>query len=322
VPLFEAFDAPSRSLPVGTRSATTTPTQALSTLNGSFFNERAAALAARVAAEAGDDDSARARRAYELVLARAPTANELALARDYLAAEADAFAASDGAPLVVRLDVPPRVDAGYLGLLDGEDALLGPRDGWIALLGRWGSPYNGTRGVDDVRAPALLHATLRPLDLEARATVTLPAESAAGFLLRAAELGDEAGGLEVRLDLDAGDAVVLVHRAEDTIELARFPVVLAPGEPADVVVRLEGSELTVAVGGEALGSVEPVAVDEGAFGLRGLGEGAWFEGLTVTDLATGVTTALGPDDPGPPRMRALEALCLALLNLNELIYVD
>jgi len=31
---------------------------------------------------------------------------------------------------------------------------------------------------------------------------------------------------------------------------------------------------------------------------------------------------LAPDDPGPPRQRALEAFCLSLLNLNEFVYID
>jgi hypothetical protein len=63
-----------RSTPV--RFATTQPTQALGTLNGTFFNERAVALAARVRRECGDSLEARVRRTLHLVTGRPPTPAE------------------------------------------------------------------------------------------------------------------------------------------------------------------------------------------------------------------------------------------------------
>lgn len=64
-----------RSTPV--RFATTQPTQALGMLNGSFFNERARALADRVRKECGPGLEARVRRTLHLVTSRPPTAAEV-----------------------------------------------------------------------------------------------------------------------------------------------------------------------------------------------------------------------------------------------------
>ena len=64
-----------RSTPV--RFATTQPTQALGMLNGTFFNERAAALARRARREAGPSTEAQVRRVLQLVTTRPPTADDI-----------------------------------------------------------------------------------------------------------------------------------------------------------------------------------------------------------------------------------------------------
>jgi len=71
-PILEAFDLSEtdRSNPV--RFSTTQPTQALQMLNGRFLNEQAAALAARLQKEAGDDVKRQVRLALNLVADRPP----------------------------------------------------------------------------------------------------------------------------------------------------------------------------------------------------------------------------------------------------------
>ena len=67
------------------RSVTSTPIQKLFVLNSPFMIEQAKALADRLAKEAMDGgDEGRIQRAYELVFARKPTAEELRLGIEFL----------------------------------------------------------------------------------------------------------------------------------------------------------------------------------------------------------------------------------------------
>ncbi len=75
--VFGAFDCPDAGQSTATRSASTTPIQALNLFNSRFTLDQSNALAARVAREAGDDPAARIRRAWQLALTREPTTDEL-----------------------------------------------------------------------------------------------------------------------------------------------------------------------------------------------------------------------------------------------------
>jgi hypothetical protein len=77
-PVLLAFDAADKDASCPVRFATTVPTQSLTTLNGEFFHEQAALLAARVRREAGDDPARQVGHALSVVLSRAPTAAEVA----------------------------------------------------------------------------------------------------------------------------------------------------------------------------------------------------------------------------------------------------
>jgi hypothetical protein len=70
------FDAPDSNVTCSRRRTSNTPLQALNLLNDPVFFEAAQALAARVAAEAPADFAACVGRAFELCLARKPTARE------------------------------------------------------------------------------------------------------------------------------------------------------------------------------------------------------------------------------------------------------
>jgi len=78
------FDYPDANVHAEKRSVTTTPVQKLFMLNSSFMLEQAHALAARLTADPAESDAARVRRAYLLLYARAPTAEETQLAVEYL----------------------------------------------------------------------------------------------------------------------------------------------------------------------------------------------------------------------------------------------
>ena len=77
LPMFESFDLgeTDRSSPV--RFSTTQPTQALAMLNGTFLNDQAAVLAARLRREAGPDPASRVTLALRLTTSRTPTEQEV-----------------------------------------------------------------------------------------------------------------------------------------------------------------------------------------------------------------------------------------------------
>ena len=78
LPMMAAFDAGPFSESCPRRSSTTTPLQALSFMNGALVNEEAAQLAARIRREAGENRGVQIQRLFEVVLNRAPEAEESA----------------------------------------------------------------------------------------------------------------------------------------------------------------------------------------------------------------------------------------------------
>ena len=98
-----AFDAPNREVCTVTRGNTTTPLQALVTLNDVQFAEAARVLAARMLARAGDDE-ARLRWAFREVVSREPSDKEIAVARRTLARERQRYA-TDPARATAALQV-------------------------------------------------------------------------------------------------------------------------------------------------------------------------------------------------------------------------
>ncbi len=75
--VFGAFDCPDAGQSTALRRASTTPIQALNLFNSRFTLDQSEAFAARVKKESGDDIAKQIRRAYQLALNRAPSADEL-----------------------------------------------------------------------------------------------------------------------------------------------------------------------------------------------------------------------------------------------------
>ena len=121
-PMFDAFDAPDTQSACPQRIASTHALQALVMLNGDFAVGRAQALAARVCREAGPSRDERIERAYSIVLARSPRPNEIALARDFLAAQARRL---QGAPGVESAETAALVDFA-LAMLNRNEFLYVP----------------------------------------------------------------------------------------------------------------------------------------------------------------------------------------------------
>ncbi len=82
--LLRLFDFPDPNITSDQRAVTTVPLQQLFVLNSEFMIENAKALDQRLQAAKLPDDRARIERAYELLYARQPGADEVKLALDYL----------------------------------------------------------------------------------------------------------------------------------------------------------------------------------------------------------------------------------------------
>jgi hypothetical protein len=83
--LLAQYDCPDSALPEPKRVVTTSPLQALTLLNSSFMVDMAAAFAARVEREAGQDTEAQIRRAFALAFLRQPSPRELEGAKELVA---------------------------------------------------------------------------------------------------------------------------------------------------------------------------------------------------------------------------------------------
>ncbi len=77
------FDYPDANVHAARRSNSTTPTQKLFVMNSPFIIEQSKKLAQRLQ-QSASDDSSRIRQAYELLFAREPETEELAIAQEFL----------------------------------------------------------------------------------------------------------------------------------------------------------------------------------------------------------------------------------------------
>jgi hypothetical protein len=94
-PLLQAFDRPDAQASCGRRVDTTVAPQALALMNDRFVRARAEDLARPLAQEAGADTAAQVRLAWQLALAREPTAGELASSVAFLQSQFQQRSARD-----------------------------------------------------------------------------------------------------------------------------------------------------------------------------------------------------------------------------------
>jgi hypothetical protein len=91
--MLEPFDVASTAPNCELRPSSTVAPQSLLLMNSAMIVEQSERFAKRVAAEAGNDPAAQARRAWELAFARSPSEADVAEAVAYLAAQREHFAA-------------------------------------------------------------------------------------------------------------------------------------------------------------------------------------------------------------------------------------
>jgi hypothetical protein len=117
VPEMELLDFADTNTSCEQRPVSTIPTQALTLLNGEFFNTEAANFAERLVREAGDQPTAQVERAYRLALSRAPTAEELSAALAFLERQTAQIIAEDRAQAGQSARNAPRVALAALCLV-------------------------------------------------------------------------------------------------------------------------------------------------------------------------------------------------------------
>ncbi len=332
--LIDVFDGADPSLPIGRRSATTTATQALVLWHGEFTAERARAIAERVADGAGPDPAARIRQLFQRILGREPSQRELDVCGTTLASHSVAFARAPR-PIVLRPALPHRLDMGYHATLGDDDALHGPRVGWIHRLGRWGAPYNGTVAADRDDGPVALRASPpRPYDL-LRARIRLdPGCEQFGLVLRARspDSAEAEGpqddafrtlGIELRFEPDAGKVALIMRSARGAVRVREMAFAPRPDEPIDVELRIAGQAVLAEISATDSVRMDFTAAETippGTVALRAMGEGGSLDSLL---LGLGGFSEPVLADPAPaPDQLALEALAQMLFNTNGFVYVD
>jgi mono/diheme cytochrome c family protein len=323
-PVLEAFDYNNTATPLSERPITTVAPQSLMLLNDEFLQHQAAAFALRLLREAGPTPESRVRRGFELAVGREATKREGQLAGNFLKEQEKAFNQLRSR-LTFRPDVPNSLSVDYMKNLQPEHFLIGPRTGWGYHRGRWSGAYEGIRTVDRERGPFALwtqEAFTNGL-IEAKVFLHNACESA-GLFLRAVAKENELHGYEVALDPRQRRIALRRHDAEVTT-LAEATVTIPTGSAFLLRAEATGSTLRVWLRGQTRPLLEvtdskPLTAP-GQIGVR-----AWGAALSVDDLRlqvpSGKVITAGEGHSPRPAERALQAFCLLLLNLNEVVYVD
>ena len=325
IPLLENFDYSNTTSPLAERATTTVAPQALMLLNDDFMQRQAAAFAERLVKEAGDDPARQIRRAYQLAVNREPTPRESEIASALLKRQAASFAALSSR-ITFQIDVASALSTDYFSKLRPAQFLAGPRDGWSYHRGTWAGAYEGIRVVDRQRAPFALWSGTTFTDGVIEAKMLLPTSSEfAGVLLRATADGDACRGYEIVFDSRRQRIALRRHDAE-LATVAEADAHIPVGKSFPVRIEIVGSRVRVSLHGEPLPVLDalddkPIAT-AGQIGVRTWGGSLILADLAVTTLSDGGERIAVPSGAAEPKRRALQSLCLLVLNLNETMYVD
>jgi hypothetical protein len=351
LPELESFDYTNTTSSVGERSVTTVSPQALLLTNGAFARRQADVMAKRIAGEverAGDDSAADERfvvRAYERALARRPTAAEREIAGAYLRRQRSAWAATADTVSLVPL-VPSALVGEYRSRLSAEQILAVAPAGWQVGGGVWSGGYEGGQNLDPLTGP---FALWRPsgdsepatgfeaqgrfaegaveVELFVRGATELAAVVIRG-LVKGEKLTERFTGYELAIVPPLKAIELRKATAKGSQVLASAKRELTPD--AWVHVRLEtvGGRITATLDREStpiLTAEDPEPLDRpGHVGLR-----TWGASLDARQVVArpvgGDPVRIDPAQPPTPAEAAARAerdLCLLILNLNEMLYVD
>lgn len=324
VPFLEALDYANYTAPLTERPTTTVAPQALLLLNDDFMREQAAAFAKRLPKlAAGGGKPEVIAEAYRLALARNPTAREIEVATEFLGRQREHFA-SLRTRLTFRADVPATMNIAYFGQLQPEHFVVAP-PGWTRHRGHWPDSYEGNRIMERANGPFALWPAEKFANATVSARVTLhTAFESGGLLLRATADGDRPRGYEVTFD-PRGQRVSLRRLGTNTVTLAEAAASVPTGTSFPVRAEIAGATIRLWLDkspNPTLVASDPQPLAQpGHLGMRVWGAALGVDDLRLTSGGQEIVVLPGADVSDPNR-RALEAFCLLLLNLNEVVYVD
>jgi hypothetical protein len=352
LPELESFDYANTTSSVGERSVTTVSPQALLLTNGAFARGQAAALATRIAREVaaseGDPSTTDERfvtRAYELAVARRPTAQEREIAVAYLVRQRSAWAASADAVSLMPL-VPAALVAEYRERLAPEQILAVTPAGWLVGGGVWGGGYEGILNLDPLTGPFALWQLPAgqepPTGFEPQGKFTDGVVEAELLIRGATELtavvirglaeGDKLAQRFTGYELAIVPPLKVIELRKATAigstVLAAVKRELTPDSWLHVRLEAAGGRITATLDREAV----PVLVADDPEPLARPGHAAlrtWGASLDARNMfahpAGGDLVridAAQPPSAAEVAARAERDLCLLILNLNEVLYVD
>lgn len=320
-PWLDLFDYTNLTQPIAERPITTVAPQALMLLNDDFMLQQAEGLAQRATQEAEVGSMSPIERAFELAVQRRPTEFELQVLQQFLARQTAAARELQNRATFTP-DVPLALHTGFLGQLQPHDCLRGPRLGWMYLKGRWEGAYEGIVNQNLDFGPAALWdgASFSDGIITTELTLGRSTEFAA-VVVRGIPEGDFLNGLEVRLIPATDTLEVATLRGERTV-LGKTSVPLETGKSISLRISVQQNKIAVWAGdlnATALEVTDPEPHREkGRVAFRVWGAPLAVDRLSV-DTANGQVEYEQPDEAATA---GLEAACLLILNLNEVIYVD
>ena len=328
VPIFEAFDYSNATSPLSERPVTTVAPQALLLLNDSFVQEQASSLADRVIGEASSGTlEQQILRAWSLATCRNPTREELRQLSEFFHRQVRLFEGLRG-QISFRPDVPDTLSVPYFQALPAARFFITPGSDWQCSKGYWPREYEGNRALESGRGPLALWTGTLEKDGELEVDV-IPqvACSQVGLLWRATAPADGTGETGYELVLEPREKRASLRKLTPTQStvLATTTALHLREDRIQVRIRIQGDDFQIFFHGSAQPDME-VHADPGMPLAGQLGVRAWGAGVSLDQLrwtASGRTIPLWPHrSAGWVHQKALESVCLLIMNLNEVAYVD
>ncbi|MCL6607943.1 MAG: DUF1553 domain-containing protein, partial [Geminicoccaceae bacterium] len=256
VPLLEALDAASPDTPVAQRSVTTVAPQALILLNSQFMAEQAAAMARRVAGEAGTDVRSRVRVAFLRALARPPTLEEESLAMGFLQRQSVRWAEEVRSP--VESPKP--------------EAMEWELSGWRKYEGRWQPQADVGCRVERHPGAKIVREGLTLADGVVEGQVQLlEGRGDAGLLVRVSQAASGVDAIwAYNINLKAGLLRLGKHQ-NNWQQLVAVPAPVVVGRWHTLRVALEGGRIRVWLDGASephIDFTDPKPLPPGSVGFR------------------------------------------------------
>ncbi|MBL9172695.1 MAG: DUF1553 domain-containing protein [Verrucomicrobiales bacterium] len=328
VPLLETFDYNNATSPLSERPVTTVAPQALMLLNDAFVQEQAAALARRVADELPDaPEEVQLRRIWALATGRPPNAGDLGRLQESRQRQTALWSGLTER-ITFRPDVPDTLSVPYFQSLPPSRFLVGPDTGWQSFKGCWPREYEGNRALEAGRGPfalwtgAVVTNGVLELDLVPQSACTQ-----AGILLRAQPPTGDTGetGYELMVEPREHRAVLRQLTPTKTIDVAVAPGVGLTNGHLAVRIELQDDRISVRFHDQPepglSARMAPGTPASGSVGIRAWGAAVSLDRLRWTDPKG--TTPLWPVRQADwARQKSLESVCLLVMNLNEVLYVD